>query len=404
MTTFSSDEFVNREKELGYVMEQITRLARGDPFASHERVVHFVGPSGIGKTALLHKIEDDLKNDGSVYCLHMSLNSFAKTETRDKSKSFIETLLQYMDLEISRIFDLDKVFANPSESLVRSSSILVRTINLSISDKILVILIDEINTPEREELQEMEEHLLDKLLHDNKRVVLVMAGRYPAMWNDFALRPRQENKFMLSVFDEETTGEQLEKLRLGSALLAGKICVLGGGVPGNNKKLAEYAVGDPPDIPDELQAVQTLLADVKRGIKERFHPIIEAICILPSFSPDDVIPLLEIHPALGGQWDESRIRLVFIDLNKIQVGPGGLTYYDGKKRSWVMDEPTRQLFERELRMRNPDLWKQLHCTAHRMYKIWGEEFNSQPFKDKSAHHQRCLQSVGYNLDDLGNEG
>src|SRR5688572_25406056 len=55
MPTCDPEKFVNREKELAYVKDKINRLINRQPFAPHERVVHFVGPSGIGKSCLLEK-------------------------------------------------------------------------------------------------------------------------------------------------------------------------------------------------------------------------------------------------------------------------------------------------------------------------------------------------------------
>ena len=182
--------------------------------------------------------------------------------------------------------------------------------------------------------------------------------------------------------------------------LAGKIRELGGGVPGNNKKLVGQIAGDPPDIANELQAVQSLLGDIKKEIEERFHPVIEAICILPLFYPDDVAPLLNAHPVLGGRWDEAKAKDVFMDLNKVWIGPGELIYWDKTKSNWVIDEPTRALFERELRMRDRELWRKLHCTACQMYKKWGEELDSRLYKDKAVYHQQCLESAGMDCDDL----
>jgi hypothetical protein len=265
---------------------------------------------------------------------------------------------------------------------------------LSSVGKITVLLLDEINILRQKELQDIEEYLLESLILDNERAILITAGRVYPRFISYSLQSIN-NIFALSVFDEKTTGEQLELLRPGAASLAGKILELGDGVPINNAKLASQAIGDPPNIPNELQAVQTLLADLKSEIEERFHPVIEAICILQVFYPEDAVPLMKYHPALGEEWDEAKIKAVFPELKEIQIGPGGLIQWDKEKKSWAMDEPTRALFERELRMRAPQLWSELHYVAYKMYEGWGVDYNSQAYKDKAIYHQRCLQSAGY---------
>jgi hypothetical protein len=39
-----------------------------------------------------------------------------------------------------------------------------------------------------------------------------------------------------------------------------------------------------------------------------------------------------------------------------------------------------------------------------MYKQWGEELDSQPYKQKAEYHQQCLQDAGINCDDMDKEG
>lgn len=394
MPTCEPDKFVGRENELEYITQKIARLARGDPFAPYERVIHIIGPSGIGKSCLLEKCY--LITDIIPECVPVLI----KLETLGKRQGeFIDKFLEAVDEEFSHYQKVSNEKKNGRTPLKFGSDI-TKKINKRAEDKIIVLFLDEINLPQKNELQSIEEHLLERLFQDNNRVVLITAGRSPAMWNEFALRPNPKNTFRLSAFDERTTGEQLDKLRPGSAHLAGKFLELGGGVPGNNKELAEHIVGNPLVIANDLQAVQSLVVKIKHEIDERHHFLLEAICILPAFHPEDAAPLLESHPALGGHWDEVRIRNVFTELNQVRVGPGGLINWDREKKSWVMDEPTRQLFERELQMRDPELWKKLHCTAYQMYKKWGEELNSQLYKDKAVYHRQCLQSTGMDCDDL----
>jgi len=68
--------------------------------------------------------------------------------------------------------------------------------------------------------------------------------------------------------------------------------------------------------------------------------------------------------------------------------------WDREKKHWAMDESTRDLFEKELQMRTPELWKKLHCTAFRMYQEWGQKYSSDMYQNKSSYHQQRLQSAG----------
>lgn len=398
MPTCDPDKFVNRVKELGHVNDKIIRLAKGYPFAPHERVVHFVGPSGIGKSCLLEKCYETF--DVEPKCVPILINM----ETLgNQGGEFVDDFLL---LIYQKFCSYQGISASKQSSKTRKQfvSYLQRMINVHGNDQIIVLLLDEMNVPERKELQAMEENLLEELLHGNGHVVLITAGRSHPMLNDFALRPSSTNTFPLAAFDEKTTGEQLEKLRPGLAPMAGKVLELGGGVPGNNTKLAAQVIGAPPHVSDELQAVQALLADVNAEVEEGFRSIIEAICILQAFFPEDVAPLVKAHPDLGEQWDEASIKQVFPALKQIQIGPGGLINWDREKRSWAVDEPTRALFEKELKMRDLALWRKLHCIAYQMYIQWGKELSSQLYTDKAEYHQRCLRLAGLDCSDPGNEG
>ena len=398
MPTCDPEKFVNREKELAYVKDKITRLVNGQPFAPYERVVHFVGPSGIGKSCLLEKCYEISDIEPGCVPILIQLDTLIR-EHEEFSTRFLATVHEKF-CAYKRI----SVEQRGGRTRKQFVSHIYRMINVHGKDQLLVLFLDEINVPDREELQDIEENLLEGLMHSNERVVLITAGRAYPMLNNFALRPSAKNTILLAAFDENWTGEQLEKLKPGSAVVAGKVRELGGGVPRNNTKLAEHMVGEPPNIPNELEAVQSLLADVKDEIEAVFHPIIEAICILQHFFPEEAVPLLKNHPALGKQWDEARFKEIFLELKQVQIGPGALISWDREQRSWKFDEPTRALFERELRMRDPKLWRKLHCAAYEMYKQWGEELNSQLYKGRAEYHQRCLQSAGMNCDDIEKEG
>jgi hypothetical protein len=393
MPTYDPEKFVNREEELVFVRERTSRLAKGDPFAPHERVIHFVGPSGIGKSCLLEKCCEITGGAPEYVPVLIKLQTL-----RRGYENFVDDFLAAVDDKFSN--HLGILAGRRAKGLQHVGSEILRKVKNNIRGKVFILFLDEIDLPTKAELQGIEEHLLEKLLHDNERVVIITAGRVPAGLNDFALRPSAANKVMLSAFDVDTTGKQLEKLRSGSVSLAGKIRELGGGIPGNNTKLSVHVVGDPPKIPDELKAIQTLLGDLKRGIAERFHRVLEAMCVLQAFFPEDAAPLVESHYALTGLWDENKIKEAFPELKQVQIGPGGLINWDREKKSWAMDEPTRLLLERELQMRDPELWRKLHCTAIHMYMQWGEELKSQLYKDKADYHQRCLQSAGLGCADL----
>lgn len=389
--------FINREKEITLVMNRVSDLEKGKPFAPRERTFYFVGPSGIGKSFLLERFYKLLSNNTNCIPLLIRLDTL-----RGGKNGFAGELL----IAIYEALCVQKSI-KPQEYNEQTPSQFARHVQRTIAstekDHIVILLLDEINIPPKKDMLEIENYLLVNFLHDNDRSILVTAGRsYPSEFNDFALRPRSSNTFRLPVFDEENTGRQMELLKPGSRKLAKKILKLGSGVPGNTVKLVEHVNGDPPDIPNETQAIQSLLENIKKNnkIEARFYPMIESFSILQGFFPEDVAPLFQSHPQLGNGWEENKVKEAFLEMNRIQIGPSGLVDWDRDKKYWAMEESTRDLFEKELQMRDPELWKKLHCTALRVYQEWGEKYNSDLYRNKSNYHKQRLQSVGLNCSGL----
>lgn len=391
----SASGFIDRQEELGLIMNRVSDLANGIPFAPKERIFHFIGPSGIGKSFLLERFYKELLSKSDCIPLLVRLDALKGGKsgfTSDLLISIYEAFCRQKNITPGIFW---------GQTLLKFAIHVQSTIN--VKDHITALLLDGVNVLSQRDVREIEEYLLVRFIHDNNRTIIITAGRTrPPMFNDFALRPNSFNTNLLHVFDEEKTSKQMESLRRGSGVLAEKVVRLGGGVPGNTVKLVKHVIGDPPDLPNELRAVQSLVNEIKKKnkIEERFYPMLEVISILQGFFPEDVVPLFQKHPQLGVGWDEGRVKDVFLELNRIQVGPGGLVDWNREKKYWAMDENTRDLFEMELQMRTPELWKKLHCAACEMYQEWGKRYNSDTYRKKSNYHQERLQAVGLNCNDL----
>ncbi len=389
--------FINREKEIGLVMNMVSNLEKGKPFSPNERIFHFIGPSGIGKSYLLERFYKELSGKTNCFPLLIRLDTLKGGKNGFTGELLIATYEAFCAQKSIKPKKYN------GQTPAQFASHVQRTITSIGKDHIVVLLLDEINVPSQKDIREIEDYLLVNFLHGNNLSILVTAGRsYPSAFIDFALRPNASNIFPLTVFDEEKTGRQIESLKPGSRKLAEKIWKLGSGVPGNTVKLVGHLSGDPPDILNEAQVVQALLDDIKKTnkIENRFYPMLEAISILHGFFPEDVAPLFQCHPQLSDEWEESEIKEEFLELNRIQIGPSSLVNWDREKKHWAMDESTRDLFEKELQMRDPELWKKLHCTALGMYQEWGQKYSSDLYRGKSNYHEQRLQSAGLNCNDL----
>lgn len=393
MSDFDLTRFINREFETNLVTNRASELVNGKPYSPKERVFHFIGPSGIGKSSLLQKIYSLLTEKQYVVPILVRLDTL-----KDAKQEFAVELLKTVYFAFCKYADVatNPILKEPLTSSWEYASMITRAISLR-KGIITVLSLDGVNILSQKEIREIEDYLLVKFLHANDYSILVTAGRpHPAMFNDFALRPNLHNIFPLPVFDEKKTSEQIRSLKPGSEVLANKIWKLGSGVPGNTVKLVDRVSDDNFNTLNEKLAIQSLLDNIKREnhIEERYYPILEAISILQGFFPEDVIPLFQSHPKLVSSWDEGKIKEVFLNLNKFQIGPGALIDWDRNKKYWVMDESTRNLFEKELQLREPELWKKLHCTAMSVYKKWSQAYASDMYKEKSNYHLQCLQLAG----------
>lgn len=396
MSNCDSERFVNRKKELTMIQDRVSSLARGDPYEPKERVFHLVGPSGIGKSCLLERCQEVLSKDLKCIPILLKLEKIKKVENE-----LVFSVFELFHGEFCKRQNVVPVKKNKDFTKYRDR--VFQHIQKHNNGCVIILLLDEINVPPREDLRKIEAHLLEKLLH-NKRVLLVTAGRRLAGVDHYSLRPKPDNILLLTEFDTIKTAEQLEKLKPGSKHLAEQIHDFGGGIPGNSAKSLEYAVGAPLSISNGLSVVQALLEEVKREVAPHLYPILEAICVLSSFMPEDVEPLLKSHPLLEKEWSDRKVKEMFLELNKVHFGPGGLVNWDSTEKSWVLDSRARGLFEKELQLRDLELWRKLHCVAYKTYREWGYQYNSNHYKNKAEHHLLHLKANGYDCSDIESEG
>src|SRR5690349_18117544 len=92
MQTCDPEKFVNRKEELAYVNDRVIRVANGEPFGPHERVIHFVGPSDIGKSCLLERCYEAFDLQPKCVPLLIKLETFT---TQDEE--FIGNFLAAVD-------------------------------------------------------------------------------------------------------------------------------------------------------------------------------------------------------------------------------------------------------------------------------------------------------------------
>lgn len=373
----------------------------------YQRVAHLVGKSKVGKSYLLcnynryleykdiHRIglsftninvsKDDLFIVRVLNILYDQIAPYVVGQPRDRSGMAVNSL---SDLFIEEITHIEK------KSMV-------------------AFLFDEVSMLSDNRIRLLEDYLLARVLL-LPNIIVVLAGRYLINgWKEFALRPRADvNVIELSGFDYENTQKQIKALNPHLDSLVSEIHDISGGSPGNNRKIVE-GLGNPPQL-NKLSVIHICnqeffeaLAEVRMRIPEstanELLPALEALCVLQDFDKEYEMPvMLSAHPSLEGAWTVQCCANLLNILSEIQIGPGKLVDWDKEKSALALEEQTRFSLEKELKIRDINLWKTLHCTAMKMYSDWANKYGMDSiFADKADYHKAQLINVGGDLETCG---
>jgi hypothetical protein len=398
---FNLAEFVDRESELEILLQKVSFSA--NPKRSEERVLHLIGKSDIGKSFLLCKYHDHLVSIGDVESFFISFEPFFGLP-RDQFVARILDLLYNRIVGVAPVNNIRNNVKHLADDLKRELDILQRR-------KPVVFLMDEVNILSSDQIEDLEDYFLSHCI-SLPNTVLILTGRHSASgWKDFPLRPtHNKNVIELLRFDLDYTQEQIEILNPNALDLAPKIFEISGGSPGNNKKILDQARGNPLQINDlsALRACNQELYDevavvgqtLPQEIATELLPALEALCVLQDFDKEYEMPvLLAAHPDLNGIWDVKRSASLFNILSGIQVGRGRLVDWDKGKGAYAIEEQIRLNLEKELMIRDKDLWKTLHCTAMKMYAQWVNDYpDTDIFAGKSEDHKTQLGTAGFDPD------
>jgi hypothetical protein len=408
---YSAELFIDREEEIALLLNTASSLTKGklDP---NQRILYLIGRSHIGKSWLLQKYCDVLSRDSNIFSpIYVGLENYASLTSDD----FLMGLLKIIDEIVSSELDMDSPFLNSTSTAENYSKEdysrwVSRGVEQLQREKTVVLLLDEVGMLSRDQMMILEDKLLVPIIYLPK-VVLVLTGRSAVTgWKDFALRPRRDFNYReLSSFNYEKTELQIAREKPAFKPLVKKIFDMSGGSPGNNKRILDQILDDSLQI-NELDAIRACnqelydsVSEANNGLPENLSvellPALEALCVLQDFDKEYEMPeLLAAHKNVGGVWDVKRSAALFSILANIQIGPGKLIDWDSGKSAYAIEEQTRANLERELELRDKDLWTTLHCTAMNMYAQWAkdfEEYDSEVFRIKAEYHRTRLEQAGF---------
>lgn len=390
--------FTDRDEEVNLLKTLVLSAFELEKNAdAKERVLHLIGSPGVGKTTLLQKYNYYLRYEMQNVC--PILVSFKDYENLSVDEFRKKTLVSF-NVQITSHLGIHLLDENDiTENTVKHN------VEMLQKDKAVVVLIDEINVLRDELVHTLEDYVLALWLY-LPRLIIVLAGRNLVTgWKDFNLRPYKGNNVVeLLSFDRDNTKKQIEKLNPHAVHLAPVIYEITLGLPGNNKKILDNAIGNPlqivendavrvcnQELYDAVDVVGRNLSD-KKNLATELLPALEALCVLQDFDKEYEMPvLLAAHKTLEGIWNVKRCATLLSILTSIQIGPGKLIDWDKNKNAFAIVEQNRRSLEQELKIRDKKMWEVLHDTAMKMYSKWAIEYNSDIFAKKTAYHKSMLE-------------
>jgi len=406
---FDYATFVDREPEIAR-LKQIVSFSldqkEEEKPRDYQRVLHLVGKSNVGKACLLRNYDNYLDKQ-KVISISLSFENFNHLS----DERFIIDVLNFLNEKIAPFLGYQPG-NKPEMNASGLSNILTKELIHLQKKSVVAFLLDEVSMLSEGKVEMLEDSFLSNIL-PLSNVVVVLAGRHVVTkWKEIALRPTKgKNIVELLGFGFEYTQEQI--LAMDSRVIDLNVAIheISGGSPGNHRKIVAQLNGDPSRFsPSDAihvcnQEMHDALVDASRELPENsareLLPALEALCVLKDFILEDEMPvMLAAYPALVGSWTVQRCADLLRTLSKIKIGPGRLVDWDMEKNAQAMEEQTRFNLEKELKIRDIDLWKVMHCTAMNIYDGWAKEYGTDTiFADKFNYHKSQLEYAGFNPSD-----
>jgi len=390
--------FVDRKREIERVMPKARDMAAGQLLSRSDRVVHFPGYSGSGKTWLLrhlrHLITEDEEQkipNAIVFHARLSYDYKQRYPCEPPFETITRKLLEDLLQHISQIRSGgSRLVIDEEATLQDMCRLLQKTVHDLLGTKIVILLIDELDDVPPGWLNVLEDRLFALLLSET-HVLLVLGGRTLGHdWRTFELVPADEPSLRLQPLGQGDTCEQIKRQVPGAEILADKIFALTGGVPRGNFIGASLA-SQSPQIIDETQAITLINSELLKEIPGELLQYMKAVCVLRGLDDERMAIMLDKYVSPTTSWDVPMCRDLLARLTPKWAR------WDKTSREYKVDEYARIRLEIELQKCNADLWRRMHCTAYRMYSKWITDFPNarDRWQPEANYHAERLRASGY---------
>lgn len=378
---YSSNLFVNREKEIQLVLDKALRMTRGEPV--RERTIVFWGYKGTGRTWLLRRVTELLEEMPGIKPLYIDLDLYTSRPVVEAISNLpAQAAKNIWGPGSSRALLYERAANVPLPTL---AAWLVSDIEDLLLGRVLVLLLDHVYESDWDLLAEIEDDFLAYLAHQS-RVLLVMAGRgqaYP--WYTPELRLYVQ-EYLLKPFNQSLTEKQLEVQKPDAVSRAAEIHKISHGYPLGNILLAAW--------PTVIEAMQETVGGLLEGVLSEERSWLEALCVLRIFDEERIPRLLAAYfeDESIAEWPYREIRQT-----RDRLLGTGMVRWKEEAGGWVVDEAIRPVLERYLQETKPEVWRRLHCAAYQLYKDWERWWPDEQWRwrEEASHHAKCLSSAGY---------
>jgi hypothetical protein len=369
---YSNKLFVNRETEIAIIRHKVKAILDGNLL--EKRTVIFTGEHGIGKSWLLHYLQEQVRSP-AVAAHYFNLESYF-------SQSEFATSVQQLCTDIWQALFNSNMPA--PTSLEHATHLLITEIKRQLLHQVLVLLIDTVYEAPSTFLALFEAHLL-QIFAINPKILIVLAGRgREYVFRSPELRLRADF-ITLPPFSQSVTLAQLHCQLPSMVENSAKIHAITQGNPKANWLLGtnDYSSLGLSLIIDEM------LAPIQLSDKSLIRSYLEALAVPRRFDYSHVPHLLSAYYA-----DDKYERLARREVRNIfdKLLDPGLIYWNTNQLAYTIHDPTRYLLLQYLKGTQVERWRRLQLACMELYQTWvsGRPRNWEQWQSELEYHTHEL--------------
>ena len=409
------DHFVDRDRELGYVRDQVRRI-REQGFTT-EPLINYWGVKGIGKTWILEHVRQLYAYRPDEFLVRPTfavIHSFA-------GESVLHTLVQALAYAISthisaHLFPDEHALLNAATTS-GSPEPLVAVLNTLALRFVPVILIDNAEHVAPADWQDLGHRLIEPLVIDG-RVLVVIAGRRQApRWAHFDVRSKTfpAEQTLIRSFSKDAVFNQVSHANysFGREVVDQFFPYTAGNpqlVDAIARHLRVWSEGDANNKVDHawIQRHRTLLIEILGTsldrlldqTPQRLYAYLEAVAPLRFYRLEALRKMLA-NSGDGAYHADGYYHQILRELDQQTE----VVWWERERRAYVTSDVVRQVMSRRQLLADREGYMQRHSMALGMYRGWVNTFPqaSEEFIVEILFHLTCLYLAHSNVEQLQSE-